>query len=462
MLARSWSLRTRLVFWLIVPVAALMTMDTVGLYRRALATLNSAYDRSLLGSARMIGDLLEIKGNKLVSVVPYTVIEFYEADNRSRLLYRIQGFKGEHVAGYEDLPEDPLGLPPRAIHPTPVTFFDALYEGEPIRVATLYQPVASSDDRGLAKVQVAEPLALRQAKARDLLAETIIWQLAYLVATIVVTWVVVSGFLKPLGRLEQTLLQRSQDELAPIDLPDVRELRPVVSALNEVMARLGRLVDHQRSFIRDASHQLKTPLAVMKIQLQLAQRGSSVEQRFLDELSRTTDRAINVSTQLLALAKIEQVRGQASSAPVDVAAVARQVAVTLSPLISAGALQFELSGDSPVIEAHEWMIEQLFLNLLSNAIRHTPPQGSLGIHISCKDTAAIRVWNLGSSISPVIAERLFEPFATTDAFNGTGLGLTICQEIVRWYGGSIALGEFRGREGVGVQALICLPFSKGR
>ena len=88
----SWSLRTRLVFWLIVPVAVLMTLDTIGLYYRALVALNSAYDRSLLGSARMIGDLLEVKNNKLVAVVPYTVIEFYEADNRSRLLYRIKGF----------------------------------------------------------------------------------------------------------------------------------------------------------------------------------------------------------------------------------------------------------------------------------------------------------------------------------------------------------------------------------
>lgn len=454
----SWSLRTRLVFWLIVPVAVLMTLDTIGLYRRALAALNSAYDRSLVGSARMIGDLLEVKNNRLVSIVPYTVIEFYEADNRSRLLYRIKGFKGEHVAGYEDFPDDPVGVPPRATYPTPIAFFDADYRGEPMRVATLYQAVASSDDRGLAQVQVAEPLALRQAKARRLLLETILWQLGYLTATIAVTWFVVTAFLAPLRRLEQTLLHRQPEDLTPIAPPAVRELDSVVRAFNEVMDRLAVLLDHQKRFIRDASHQLKTPLAVMKIQLQLAQRGGPADPQFLAEITQTTQRAINVTNQLLALAKIEQVRGQGQSSPVDLAAAARQVVVGLSPLISERGLQFALEGDAPTIEAHAWMIEQLLANLLSNAVRHTPDGGALGVHVTDQgDEVLLRVWNLGPGIAPEIADRLFEPFSTTDAREGTGLGLAICREIVRWLGGSITLRNLE--DGSGVEAVVVLPKS---
>jgi two-component system sensor histidine kinase TctE len=456
----AWSLRTRLVVWLIVPVALLMALDTVGLYQRALVTLNSAYDRSLLGSARMIGDLLEVRNNKLVSIVPYTVIEFYEADNRSRLLYRIKGFHGEHVAGYTDFPEDPAGVPAKATYPITVSFFDADYQGEPLRVASLYQAVASSDDRGLALVQVAEPLSLRQDKARRLLRETVAWQLAYLLATIAVTWLVVTAFLAPLRRLEQTLLKRGPGELSPIALPAVRELDPLVGALNEVMGRLGELLGHQRRFIRDASHQLKTPLAVMKIQLQLAQRGGPPEPQFIDELAETTARAVNVTNQLLALAKIEQVRGQAETAPVDLAATARQVVVGLSPLISERGLHFELTGDQPVLRAHSWMIEQLLANLLSNALRHTPDGGSLGIEVRAGEEIVLRVWNHGAPIAPDIADRLFEPFSTTDPLHGTGLGLAICREIVRWLDGSIELRNFDSPQGSGVEAIVRLPKEK--
>jgi two-component system sensor histidine kinase TctE len=453
----AWSLRTRLVVSLIVAAALLVALDTIGLYNRALVALNSAYDRSLLGSARMIGDLLEVKNNKLVSIVPYTVIEFYEADNRSRLLYRIKGFHGEHVAGYEDFPEDPRGVPAKATHPITVSFFDADYQGEPLRVASLYQAVASSDDRGLALVQVAEPLSLRESKARRLLAETVAWQLAYLLATIVLTWLVVTAFLAPLRRLEQALLHRGPGELSPIALPAVRELDSLVRALNEVMGRLSTLLDHQRRFIRDASHQLKTPLAVMKIQLQLAQRGAPPEPQFIDEMALTTERAVNVTNQLLALAKIEQVRGQAETAPVDLAAVARQVVVGLSPLISERGLQFALQGDQPIITAHVWMAEQLIANLLSNAVRHTPDGGALGIDIEAGDDVMLRVWNFGPGIAPEIADRLFEPFSTTDPLHGTGLGLAICREIVRWLDGSIALRNFSSAKGHGVEAVVRLP-----
>ncbi|OOG35869.1 HAMP domain-containing histidine kinase [Polaromonas sp. A23] len=454
---KAWSLRTRLAFWLIVPVVVLMTLDTIGLYYRALVALNSAYDRSLLGSARMIGDLLEIRNNKLVAVVPYTVIEFYEADNRSRLLYRIKGFNGEHVAGYEDFPADPAGIPPRATHPTQVSFFDADYLGEPLRVASLYQAVASSDDRGLALVQVAEPLSLRQTKARKLLAETIAWQLVYLAATIALTWLVVTAFLAPLRKLEQTLLHRDPGDLSPIARPPARELVPLVHALNEVMERLNQLLDHQRRFIRDASHQLKTPLAVMKIQLQLAQRSDTPEPQLIDELAQTTEHAISVTNQLLALAKIEQVRGQANTAPVNVEAIARQVMVGLSPLISERALQVELTGDTPVITAHSWMVEQLLANLLSNAVRHTPEGGALGIDIRSGEEVTIRVWNMGPGIAPEIADRLFEPFSTTDSLRGTGLGLTICREIVRWLAGTVELRNFNSPQGTGVEAVVRLP-----
>ena len=130
---------------------------------------------------------------------------------------------------------------------------------------------------------------------------------------------------------------------------------------------------------------------------------------------------------------------------------------SLSPLISERALQVELTGDSPTITAHSWMVEQLLANLLSNAVRHTPEGGALGIDIRSGEEVTIRVWNMGPGIAPEIADRLFEPFSTTDSLRGTGLGLTICREIVRWLAGTVELRNFNSPQGAGVEAVVRLP-----
>jgi two-component system sensor histidine kinase TctE len=125
--------------------------------------------------------------------------------------------------------------------------------------------------------------------------------------------------------------------------------------------------------VRDASHQLRTPLAVLKTQVQSALRGDVEPRQALDEINATVDRATQLANQMLALAKVEQLRQQADDDVMDLAAVVRAVALDLSPLLADKDIDFDIATVPALVRAHDWMLRELTRNLLHNAIKHTPP-----------------------------------------------------------------------------------------
>jgi two-component system sensor histidine kinase TctE len=178
---RPGSLRSVLLLGILLPVLAFIAINTLGLYRHALGAANIAYDRTLLASAKTLGEQLEVAGSqgdaRLRATVPYSALEPFEADNRSRMFYRVSGFAGEMVSGFEDLPPWRGALPAKGPYAALVDFYDDRYHGEPVRVAVLLQPVAGQDGRGMATIQVAETLELRKTLARQILLDTL-WRSA--------------------------------------------------------------------------------------------------------------------------------------------------------------------------------------------------------------------------------------------------------------------------------------------
>jgi len=199
-LPRASSLRRQLMVGILLPVMLLIGFNTVSLYRQALQAADTAYDRTLLATAKSIGELLEVSaGSKdgsdggkpqLLAKLSYSALEPFEADNRSRIYYRVSGFAGEMVSGFEDLPAWQGKLPDQGPYAALVTFFDAEFRGEPVRMAVLLQPVAGASGQGMATIQVAETLELRRTLARQILIETV-WRQALLVLVIGVVVVVV-------------------------------------------------------------------------------------------------------------------------------------------------------------------------------------------------------------------------------------------------------------------------------
>jgi two-component system sensor histidine kinase TctE len=458
------SLRRQLLLGILVPVVALVSINTVSLYRQALRAADTAYDRTLLASAKSIGEQLEVSGNgtqaQLRAAVPYSALEAFEADNRSRMFYKVSGFSGEMVSGFPDLPPWRGTVPAKGPYAALVDFYDDVYQGAPVRVAVLLQPVSGVQGQGMATIQVAETLELRRTLAQQILAATL-WRQVALVAVIavVVVWVVQRATL-PVRRLSSQLRTRSESDLAPIAAPDApRELRPLVDATNQVMARLKRLLDHQRRFVRDASHQLRTPLAVLKAQVQSAQRGDVAAEQALHEIATTVDRATRLANQMLALAKVEQVQAQGPLLPFALADVVSQVALDLSPLIAAKGLDFELRAEPVNVLGHDWMLRELTRNLLANAVRETPAGGQLLLVVGIEDGAPVlRVSDSGPGLRPAIAEHLFEPFHTGHPTEGSGLGLAICRSICDALKATLTLTN---REPTGLDAKVRFRAASG-
>jgi two-component system sensor histidine kinase TctE len=467
MRVRSISLRRYLLAGILLPVGLFVLINAVTLYRKTLQAVNTAYDRTLLASAKSIGEQLDVTGEDanavLRATVPYSALEAFEADTQSRLYYRVSSLRGELVSGFEELPFWRGRIPDRGAYAALVDFYDDTFRGEQVRVAVLLQPVASQGGRGMAVVQVAETLELRRTLTRQILFDSL-WQQAVLVAVIaLVVVVVVQRATKPVRQLSSELQARPEGDLTPIPAAGApRELLPLVDATNEVMTRLAHLLDNQKRFVRDTSHQLRTPLAVLKAQVQSALRGDIEPRQALVEINDTVERATVLANQMLSLAKVEQLRQQADTGVVDLAGAVREMALELAPLVADKDIDFEIDTQGAPVRGHEWMLRELARNLLHNAIKHTPPGGSLAVRVlSDGRAAALTVADSGPGIDAALQARLFQPFSAGDVRNGSGLGLAICLEIVRALGGSIALDnrEEHGRV-LGLDATVRLPLAE--
>jgi two-component system sensor histidine kinase TctE len=467
------SLRNQLLVGILLPVLALVVVNTVGLYRQALRSADTAYDRTLLATAKSIGELLEVTGSgaeaRLKSTVVYSALEAFEADNRSRMFYKVSGFAGETVTGFPDLPPWRGTLPAKGIYAALVDFYDDRYRDQPVRVAVLLQPVASPDAHGMAVIQVAETLELRETLARQILVDTLWRQAALLGVIVLVVLVVVQRATRPVRELSAQLRGRAENDLAPIEAGDAsRELVPLVDATNQVMGRLAHLLEHQKRFVRDTAHQLRTPLAVLKTQVQSALRGDVEPGQALHEIEHTVERATQLANQMLALAKVEQLRQQGDAPVVDWAATVRAVALDLAPLMADRHLDFGIDTAPAPVRAHEWALRELTRNLLHNAIKHCPDGGSLSVRLLTDPrTAALTIADSGPGLSAPMRERLFQPFsagsAAGDLRSGSGLGLAICLEIVQSLAGDIALENrvVQGRT-AGLDATVRLALAHNR
>jgi len=476
--AARWSrlsMRSRLLLGILLPVGVLVAINTVSLYREALGAVDTAYDRTLLASAKAIGELLGVastpQGPRLLASVPYSALEAFESGNSTRLYFKVIGFQGEMVSGYDDLPAWHGKLPDRSKYAALVDFYDDFYRGEPVRMAVLLQPVAGEAGIGQATIQVAETLDLRHALARQVLLDTL-WRQATMLAVIAgVVWLVVQRSTRPVRALSELIEAREADDLSPIPAPGLpTELQPLIAATNEALTRQARLLEHQKRFVRDASHQLRTPLAVLKVQVQSARQGDVEPMQALAEIDTTVARATQVANQMLALAKAEQMRQQGAQSDAamplqDWSEVTRAVALDLAPLIVQQGLDFDIDTEPATIASHEWALRELTRNLLHNAILHTPAGGSLRIQLALMGRwARLTIADSGPGLSPAQQARLFLPFASGDSQSGSGLGLAICHALVMSLGGRIELcnrvdGAAGGHGIAGLDALVDLPLS---
>lgn len=462
------SLRGQLLRWLLLPLVVLEVFNTVSAYHNALDAADIAYDRSLLASTRALAERVSISGGKVVADVPYVALDSFETDTLGRIYYKVTGLNGETVSGYDDLPPVPEHVPRSESYPALVRFYHAQYNGQPIRIAALLQPVYDDSMRGIALIQVGETLDARRGLTNKILLDTVLWQAGLVAAAALLIWFAVRLVLQPLMRLKREVESRNVSDLSDLDPALVhREVRPLVEAMNASMSRIAGLINSQRRFIADASHQLRTPLTVLRTQTEMAQREAerhgapAAVSEVLAGIAATSDSAVHLANRLLTLARIEHSKGGLAE-PVALRALVRQVALELAP--NAVRARIDLALEAPhevTVTGQGLLLHELVANLVDNALRYTPAGGAVVLRVRADgDEAVLEVEDGGPGIPAAERERVFAPFyraASSMQVNpgGAGLGLAIVSDIAALHGASLTLDD--GAGGKGLLVRVTLP-----
>ncbi len=430
------SMRHRLTVSVLCALLLFLATDAALIYRTTLSAVNSAFDRTLLAAAKAISDTVRVEGSRVTAHLPYASLDAFEAMTQGRIVYRVTDPDGRLVSGLAAITPFEGEFTSRNQYPALVEFYEERLESEDMRVAALLHPVYLQGEYRMVQIQVAETLELRRAAAQRTIRETLRWQLLMLIALAVLIWYLVGVGLEPLASLGRQLRDRSPASLTPLAPTSSKELTPLVDALNDLIRRLRSLLDARERFVRDASHQLRTPLAVLKTQVQNARTTPEGRDLALAEIETSVDRATRIANQMLSLARVAASADAAATAQqqrIDVVALCRDVVIELSPLIAKKSLDLALEASQPVSWrlAHDWMLRELVRNLVSNAVKYTPYGGRVGIEVAT-DAArriAITVWDSGPGMSPERLEAPFQPFVTSGIGQGAGLGLVICRDI---------------------------------
>lgn len=444
---KPYSLRRRLLLWLLLATVTLGLIALIDTWREALRTAQSVSDRVLVGSALAIAERVTADATGGLEVdIPYSSLEMLTSTAQDKVFYRVDGPIGSFLTGYDDLPA--VDVPAGG-----VAFADGLYDGVGIRSATLRREVST----GAASIGFAVTVA-ESTRARTALARAILWRSAVRLAVLilgvsVLVWVAVTVALRPLEALGDAIALRSPGDLRPITAITPEEVEPLVAAVNSFMGRLQTSLGALRNFTGNASHQLRTPLAVVRTQLALMDRSADPDDAASAHAKARSalERAERVLAQLLVLARVDASAGAGGLQSVDVAAVAKEVTVEMVPL----ALQHEVDlGFEGLTEARAVadaiLLAELLKNLVSNAISYAGPgavvtvralvdAGQLvlevednGPGLSPEQIAAVKT--PGSPLRPL-------PSLARSQTRGTGLGLAIAAEISALFGAGLTLGK---------------------
>jgi two-component system, OmpR family, sensor histidine kinase TctE len=461
--ARTATLRRQLLMSLLAPIVLVIFISSIVSYYFSFNFATLAYDYALFDSALDLSRHVRLRDGRVRLDLPSAALDMLESDKHDRIYHMVNDSKGGLIAGNVGLP-----LPPDEVSSGKPVYYDGNYRGNPVRIAALYAMIPNAPDHEPILVQVAETLNKRRILANEILLGMLLPELLLILVVGMIIWFGVERALRPLAALQKEIGSRSHRDLSPLPeqtAPD--EVRALVRAMNDLLARLSEALSSQQRFIADAAHQLRTPLAGLKTQTELALRQDAPAEihRTLLQLNTATGHTTHLVNQLLSLARAEpgNSRAQALQA-IDLNELAREITSEWVPhaLERNIDLGFDASPQAPCIEGDTLLLKEMLRNLLDNAIRYTPPGGQVTVRVTAQNNKAqLSVEDNGPGVPAVERERVFERFYRLlgTGAEGCGLGLAIVREIAASHNAETRLDP--GANGSGTLASVIFPAIPG-
>jgi len=444
------SLRATLAFWML-PTGICIFASSIWISQSAVGRMaDGAYDRSLSGALRAIEADISVQSGGLGIELPYELFANLQAAAAGTVYFRVSTDDGLVQIGDTRLPDPPSTT-------EAAQFFDATYLGQSLRMGAMRKklavPLYGAATPQTVLIEVAETTASREAFLNRI-AQVAFWRdVAALLVGLAVLVIGTGLALRPLSRLQDRFDQRRPDDLSPVDgaaLPS--EVRPLVDSFNALMSRHVGQAAAQKRFLDDASHQLRTPISVLRMQLDyaLASTDPAERQSTLEAMRDIVDRTARTTAQLLALARVDS--RTTPKVPVELGAVVAEVARL--HLASARrrriALDLDLPAGPVIVPAAETLLYEAVSNLLDNAIRLSPEGGNIVVHLRQRsEYVLLSVADQGPGMSPERLARVGERFLSDGG--GAGIGLSLVDAVMRMHDGALRV---RNRTSGGLKATL--------
>ena len=453
------SIRRHLLSWLLLPILSICVIGALITYILAVGFATDAYDTALLETTQSLHNRLQFAKSDLKVDLPPAALAVLKGGDKDAFYYQVISHDGKIVSGDKFIPNPPSA---RRFSEAPHFYYGNL-NGTEVRICALKVPVPGEPQQELT-LKTAETTVGRTELIKSILLGVVAPQLVLIILSALAVWLGVARGLSPLQTLKDAVESRNPADLRLIDCDCVpKEVKPLVVALNNLLTRLEEDREAQKRFVSNAAHQLRTPLAGLKTQTELALRYRDPEElrQSLKHISTSADRATRLAQQLLTLARVEPAVFQnRKREAIDLNKIAKNATRELVPqaLTKEIDLGFEGSSQVQLIHGDPESLHELAANLIDNAVLYTQRGGKVTVRVRNSNSGpVIAVEDNGPGIPVSERKQVFERFYRVLGSNagGSGLGLAIVQEIADAHHAEICLQD--GTDGTGTTAEVSFP-----
>lgn len=463
------SLHKKLLMWILTPMFILIIIDTSFLYRVAIHYIEKSFDRELDDQASDILELVKVAQVPFDKFqINHDALKVILTDQDDQLYYSILDTEGRILNGDENLAMAKNGKPSRKSNEY---YSYGNIKKNIVRIVTLNATVNIRNKTQDIYIQVAETLNKRHRLAKRILIGIVVPQLLLVIAVIAMLSFSIGRGLRPLRELNDAVAQRSYRELGPIQLTNVpNEVHGLVESINSLMSQLESVLKSQNRFIADAAHQLRTPLAGIQAQFELAQSESdpAIKEATQAQINLSLDRMTHLVSQLLKLAHNQpEAIDTINLKKLDIADLAKEVCAEMVPMAYKKDIDLgfdpPLSADSTLIMGDATRLKVLLQNLVDNAVRYTNSGGKVTVSVKqLTNGIQLSVEDNGIEIPLDEYDKVFERFhrVVGNFQEGSGLGLSIVKEIAHLHHATVEIQK--PSSGRGTKFIVAFSYFPAR